>query len=242
MADRGTAKPAAAKPTKKRPPVSRASVLAAAIELADAEGVEALTMRKLADRIGVEAMSIYYHLPNKDAILTGLVDIVFAEIDLPDKADGWRTAMHSRALSAREVLVRHSWAVGLMDSRRDPGHATLRHHDAVIGALRVGGFSIAGAAHAFSALDSYVYGFVLQQVSLPFSTPEELTEVAESIVHDMTADEFPHLTEIAVGHAMLPGYSYANEFEIGLDLILDSLERRLSTDGWSSTSASARAC
>jgi AcrR family transcriptional regulator len=228
MVDRVTTKP-----TKKRQPISRESVLGAALDLADTDGVNALTMRKLADRIGVEAMSIYYHLPNKDAILTGLVDLVFAEMVLPDKADSWRTAMHSRALSAREVLVRHSWAIGLMDSRRDPGLATLRHHDAAIGALRSGGFSIAGAAHAFSALDSYIYGFVLQQVNLPFTTADELTEVAESIVQRMPADEFPHLTEIAVGHAMLPGHSYADEFEIGLDLILDSLEQRLSTEGWS---------
>jgi len=128
--------------------------------------------------------------------------------------------------------VRHPWAVGLMDSRRDPGLATLRHHDAVIGALRAGGFSIAGAAHAFSALDSYLYGFVLQLVSLPFSTSDELTDVADTIVNDMPADQFPHLTEMAIGHAMLPGYSYADEFEIGLDLILDSLERRLHSPGW----------
>jgi AcrR family transcriptional regulator len=216
----------------KRERLTKESVLAAAIKLADDAGVEALTMRKLADKLGVEAMSIYYHLPNKEAILTGLVDIVFAEIKLPQQVDGWRIAMRTRALSARDVLVRHPWALGLMDSRRDPGYATLRHHDAMIGALRAGGFSIAGAAHAFSVLDSYIYGFVLQQVSLPFNTPDELTEVAESIVHEMSAKEFPHLTEMAIGHAMLPGYSYTNEFAIGLDLILDALERQLHADGW----------
>jgi AcrR family transcriptional regulator len=212
--------------------LTRESVLAAAVQLADAAGVEALTMRKLADKLGVEAMSIYHHVPNKEAILTGLVDNVFAEIELPTTAEGWRVSMRTRALSARDVLVRHPWAVGLMDSRRDPGLATLRHHDAVIGALRAGGFSIAGAAHAFSALDSYLYGFVLQLVSLPFSTSDELTDVADTIVNDMPADQFPHLTEMAIGHAMLPGYSYADEFEIGLDLILDSLERRLHSPGW----------
>ncbi|WP_307842857.1 TetR/AcrR family transcriptional regulator C-terminal domain-containing protein [Salinibacterium sp. NK8237] len=223
---------------KKRPPITRESVLAAALELADAEGSAALTMRKLADRIGVQAMSIYYHVPNKDAILTGLVDLVFGEIELPTTEHGWRRAMHDRAVSTRNVLVRHRWAIGLMDSRRDPGLATLRHHDAVIGALRSGGFSIAGAAHAFSALDSYIYGFVLQELSLPFETAEELAEVADGIVTEMPAGEFPHLTEMAVGHAMLPGYSYANEFEVGLELILDSLEQRLPLPGWGEAAAS----
>ncbi|EAR23813.1 putative transcriptional regulator [marine actinobacterium PHSC20C1] len=221
-----------ARPPKKRAPITREAVLAAALELADAEGSAALTMRKLADRIGVEAMSIYYHVPNKEAILTGLVDLVFAEIELPTTALDWRRAMHKRAISTRSALVRHRWAIGLMDSRRDPGLATLRHHDAVIGVLRSGGFSIAGAAHAFSALDSYIYGFVLQELSLPFETSEELTEVAEEIVTEMPVGEFPHLTEMAVGHALLPGYSYANEFEIGLDLILDSLEQRLPLPDW----------
>lgn len=220
------------RPTKKRTPITRQAVLLAALELADAEGSEALTMRKLADRLGVEAMSIYYHVPNKEAILTGLVDLVFAEIALPTSENGWRAAMHDRALSARDALVRHRWAIGLMDSRRDPGLATLRHHDAVIGVLRAGGFSIAGTAHAFSALDSYIYGFVMQELSLPFDTSEELTEVAEAIVTEMPAGEFPHLTEMAVGHALLPGYSYSNEFEVGLDLILDSLSQRLPLPGW----------
>ncbi|MEV8254789.1 TetR/AcrR family transcriptional regulator C-terminal domain-containing protein [Rhodoglobus sp. NPDC076762] len=221
-----------ARSTTKRAPITRETVLAAALELADAEGATALTMRKLADRLGVEAMSIYYHVPNKEAILTGLVDLVFAEIELPTTEHGWRLAMRDRAVSTRTVLVRHRWAIGLMDSRRDPGLATLRHHDAVIGALRAGGFSLAGAAHAFSALDSYIYGFVLQELSLPFESSEELTEVAEGIVTEMPPGEFPHLTEMAVGHALLPGYSYANEFEIGLDLILDSLEQRLPLPGW----------
>lgn len=226
-----------ARSATKRTPITRDAVLAAALELADAEGAAALTMRKLADRIGVEAMSIYYHVPNKEAILTGLVDLVFAEIELPTTNAEWRHAMHDRAVSTRAVLIRHRWAIGLMDSRRDPGLATLRHHDAVIGALRAGGFSIAGAAHAFSALDSYIYGFVLQELSLPFESSEELTEVAEGIVTEMTVGEFPHLTEMTVGHAMLPGYSYANEFEIGLDLILDSLEQRLLLPGWGQETA-----
>ena len=215
--------------------ITKASVLDAALTLADTEGAEALAMRKLADRLGVEAMSIYYHVPNKEAILTGLIDIVFAEIYLPSPTDEWRSEMHARAVSARDTLVRHPWAIGLMDSRRDPGLATLRHHDAVIGTLRAGGFSIAGTAHAFAALDSYIYGFVLQELSLPFSTEDELSDVADAIVRDMPVDAFPHLTDMAVNHAMLPGYSFANEFEIGLDLILDSLERRRSTGGWGET-------
>ena len=123
---------------------------------------------------------------------------------------------------------RHPWAIGLMDSRSTPGPATLRHHDAVLGILRNAGFSIEMAAHAFSVLDSYIYGFALQETSLPFETSEELEAVAETIFEQFPADEYPYLTEMAVEHALQPGYAYANEFEFGLDLILDGLDRAAS--------------
>jgi AcrR family transcriptional regulator len=196
-----------------------------AIQLADEGGVASLTMRKLAEELGVEAMSLYHHFANKDAILDGMVDFIFTEIELPAKEANWKTAMRRRAVSAREVLSRHPWAIGLLESRRNPGPALLRHHDAVIGNLRLGGFSIGMAAHAFSVLDSYIYGFALQELNLPFETSAELEEMAEDILRELPVDQFPHFTEMIVEHALKPGYSYANEFEFGLDLILEGLER-----------------
>ena len=205
--------------------LSRERVLEAAVGFADTHGIETLSMRKLGEALGVEAMSLYNHVPNKGALLDGMVDLVFGEIDLPLEGVGWRTAMRSRAVSAREALARHRWAIGLMESRRTPGPATLRHHDAVLGCLRRGGFSIELTAHAYSVLDSYIYGFALQEASLPFESPEETAEVAQEILDQMPADAYPHLTELAVEHVLKPGYRYGDEFVVGLDLILDGLER-----------------
>jgi len=207
--------------------LSRDRVLRAAMVLADAGGVEALTMRRLGQALGVEAMSLYNHVANKSDLLDGMVDLVFSEIDLPAGDGEWRSAMRERAVSARQVMGRHPWATVLMESRTTPGPATLRHHDAVIGALRAGGFSVELAAHAFSLLDSYTYGFALQEASLPFDTAEETVDLAEAILAQMPADEYPHFTELAVEHVLQPGYDYGNEFAFGLDLILDGLERAL---------------
>jgi AcrR family transcriptional regulator len=211
-------------------PLSRQRVLDAAVALADRDGVGALSMRKLAQELGVEAMSLYHHVAGKDAILDGIVDVVFAEIELPSGDGGWKAAMRRRAVSAREVLRRHPWATALMESRSTPGPANLRHHDAVLGVLRNAGFSVELAAHAYSLLDAYIYGFALQESSLPFDTPEETAEVASSIMDGFPADAFPYLTEIAVEHVLQPGYDYGNEYQFGLELILDGLERALS--GW----------
>ncbi|MEA2564948.1 MAG: hypothetical protein QOD49_125 [Actinomycetota bacterium] len=211
--------------TKPRIPLSRERVLRSAVAFADQGGIASLSMRKLGDALGVEAMSLYNHVANKSELLDGMVDLVFSEIDLPSGGAGWKTAMRQRAVSARQALSRHRWAIGLMESRASPGPATLRHHDAVIGSLRHAGFSIEMAAHAYSALDSYIYGFALQEASLPFDTAEETAEVAEMIFKQFPADEYPHLTELTVEHVLQPGYDYGNEFEFGLDLILDGLER-----------------
>ena len=155
---------------------------------------------------------------------------MFAEIDLPSAETDWKTAMRLRANSAREVLLRHPWASSLMQSRTQPGPATLRHHDSVIGSLRQAGFTIEMAAHAFSVIDSYVYGFAQQQQNLTYTTSEEATVVAEDILRSLPAEEYPHLAEMIVEHALKPGYDYAEEFNFGLDLILDGLERsQLST-------------
>jgi AcrR family transcriptional regulator len=210
--------------TRSRPNLSRDRVLHAAIALADAGGIESLTMRRLGEELGVEAMSLYRHVANKVDLLDGMIDGVFAEIDLPSGRTDWRTAMRQRAISVRAVMSRHPWATGLMESRTTPGPATLRHHDAVIGTLRGAGFSIGLAAHAFSALDSYIYGFALQEASLPFDTAEETTQLTQAILARLSGDEYPHLTEMATEHVLRPGYDYGDEFEFGLDLILDGLE------------------
>ncbi|WTW97937.1 TetR/AcrR family transcriptional regulator [Streptomycetaceae bacterium NBC_01309] len=206
-----------------RTPLSRERVIRTAMEVADEKGSAALTMRAIAQPLGVEAMSLYHHVAGREDILDGMVDAVFAEIDLPPRDTDWKGAMWHRTVSARTALRRHPWAVGLMDSRTRPGPMTLRHHDAVLGALRAAGFSVPMAAHAFSLIDSYLYGFVLQELSLPFSGSAELEEVAGAILSDMPADAYPHLTELATEHALKPGYDYADEFAFGLTLILDAL-------------------
>ncbi|MQA77174.1 MAG: TetR family transcriptional regulator [Streptosporangiales bacterium] len=191
--------------------------------LADEKGAAGITMRAIAARLSVEAMSLYNYVTGREDILDGMVDAVFGEIDLPTSTMDWKEAMRDRAASSRTVLRRHPWAVALMDSRSKPGPATLRHHDSVLGALRAGGFSVAMAAHAFSVIDSYLYGFVIQELSLPFASSVELDEIAGDILRDLPTDAYPHLTELITEHALRPGYDYADEFEFGLSLILDAL-------------------
>jgi len=210
-----------------RAPLSRERVLRAAVALADAHGIDSLTMRRLGEELSVEAMSLYKHVANKSDLLDGMTDAVFGEIELPEIGSEWRTAMRDRAISARAALNRHPWAIALVSSRTAPGPATLHHHDTVIGTLRAAGFSIELTAHAFSAIDSYVYGFALQEATLPFDTAEEAADVGKQMFDRMTAERYPHLTEFAAGHVLQPGYEYGAEFEYGLDLVLDGLERDL---------------
>jgi AcrR family transcriptional regulator len=213
-------------PAARREPLSREKVVRTAVAMADEAGGEVPSTRRLADRLGVRAMALYHHFRNKDVLLDGMVDAVFAEIELPGEDVDWRTAMRRRAASARAALVRHPWAIGLMDSRPNAGPATLRHHDAVIGSLRAGGFTIIGAAHAFSVLDSYIYGFVIQELALPFKSSDELEAVGEGMMARMPEGEYPHLMEMFTDRAMQPGYDYADEFEVGLELVVDGLARR----------------
>src|SRR3989441_11161653 len=213
---------------KRRAALTRERILRAAISLADRDGIESLSMRKLGHELGVEAMSLYNHVRNKVDMLDGMVDVVFSEIDLPATGADWRTAMRTRAISARQILLRHPWAIGLMESRATPGPATLRHHDSVLGSLRTAGFSIDMAAHTYSILDGYIYGFTLTELTLPFSTAEgaaPVAEVAANIVEGFRPGDYPHLAEMALDRAHKPGYEDGDEFEYGLDLILDGIDR-----------------
>jgi AcrR family transcriptional regulator len=210
--------------SRRRTPLTRERVLQTAVRRADEGGLESLSMRKLGQELGVEAMALYHHFANKDDLVDGMVDIVFGEIELPPSTRDWRTAMRQRAIAVRDALLRHRWAVGLMESRRRPGPANLRHHDAVIGSLRAGGFDIGMAAHAYSVLDSYIYGFALTKMNLPFETSNDVADVAQTMLEPFPPDEYPHMVEILTDHIMKPGYDYGEEFEYGLDLILHGLE------------------
>jgi AcrR family transcriptional regulator len=216
-------------PSTSNPPRTRLSasrVLAGAIALADKVGIEGLTIRKLATELDVKPMTIYHHVPNKEAILDGMIDIVFGEIDLPPIDTDWKTAVRQRAHSARTVLARHPWATSLMESRTAPGAITLRHHDAVIGCFRRGGFSIAMTAHAYALTDNYIYGFALQEANLPATGGEDMAELAKTIIEPLPAGQYPHLMELTAEHVLQPGYDFGAEFEFGLELILDGLEAR----------------
>ena len=200
-------------------------MLRTALRLADRSGIDSLSMRRLGQEVGVEAMSLYNHVASKDDLLDGLIDLVFAEILVPPADAGWRTAMRERAVSAREVLKRHPWALGVMESRSRPGPANLRHHDAVLAALRTAGFSVEMAAHAYSLLDAYIYGFTLNELSLPLDTHEAVAGVAEQILEENPAGAYPYLAEMVADIVVKPGYDYGDEFEYGLDVILDGLQR-----------------
>src|SRR5215210_1446574 len=213
--------------TEPRARLSRERVLRAAVALAARDGIEALSMRKLADELGAGAMSLYHHVPNKEQLLDGMVDIVFGEIELPSTDVDWKTAMRRRAISTREALNRHRWAVGLMESRRSPGPASFRLHDAVLGCLREGGFSIEMTIQAYSLQDAYIYGFALQEKSVPFDDAEESADVAEAQAREFAerarerqsaalAEEFPYLAEVVAGHVAKVGYDFPTAFEYGL--------------------------
>ena len=213
-----------------RPRLSRERVLQGAVAVADAGGIAALTIRSLAAELGVKPMSVYHHVANKDEILDGIVDLVFGEIELPTIGGDWRAEMRRRAASAREAMRRHPWAIGLVETRTSPGSATLKHHDAVIGTLRAGGFSVAMTAHAFALIDAFVYGFALSEATLPFNGPDTVPEVAEQMMAHFSPDDYPHLVEFSVEHVMKPGYDYSEEFEFGLSVILDGLAKSAADD------------
>jgi AcrR family transcriptional regulator len=213
--------------TKQRVPLNRERVLRAAVAVADQGGFESLTMRKLAKELGVEAMSLYNHVANKDDLLDGMIDLVFGEIELPSTDVDWKTAMRRRAVSTREALARHRWAIGLMEGRATHGPANLSLHNAVLGCLRAAGFSMKMTVHAYSVQDAYIYGFALQERDMSPESADDFAAAAQRQMHEYQAvlAEYPHLVEVVGGYVANVGYDYATEFLFGLDLILDSLDK-----------------
>jgi AcrR family transcriptional regulator len=212
---------------KQRTPLSRERVLATAVALADARGLGELTMRKLGQELGVEAMSLYHHVAGKDDLLDGMIDLVFAEIDPPAPGGDWKAELRKRAVSTRGALTRHRWAVGQMEGRTSHGPSSLRVHDAVLGCLLGAGFSEAMTVHAYSVQDAYIYGFALQQTDMSSQTPEDFAAVARRQMDDYqdVLGDYPNLVRVVGGHVAQVGYDYDREFLFGLDLILDALER-----------------
>jgi AcrR family transcriptional regulator len=209
---------------KKRVPLDRERVLRAAMALADADGIEALSMRRLGRALGVEAMSLYNHVSNKDEILTGLIDLIVGDIEIPKGSGDWKKTMRRRAVSMRRTFALHPWALGLLESRQSGGPAALRYFDAVLGVLRRAGFSAAMALRAFSVLDSYAYGFIIQEKNLPSGSTAEAREESEQFFKQLPAGEYRYLTEIVVDVALKSGVNLEKEFEYGLDLLLEGLE------------------
>ena len=210
--------------------LTQRAIIEAAAEVADAGGVAAVTMRSVAKVLGVEAMSLYYHLANKDALLDSLADWVFEQITLPDLKDHWRVEMMKRAHSARSVLSKHPWALGMLESRPTPGEKLLRHHDRILGCLLGGGMTPVLAAHAFSAIDSYIYGFVLTEASIS-SSPENLVEEGFSAEVAKQAEKYPNMALIAMAAVNDYNFTLEDEFDYGLNLILDGFEERLHSQG-----------
>jgi len=216
--------------TTRRPTLTLDRICGTAVEVADREGLDGLSMRALARALGVEAMSLYHHVPHKDALLDLMVDAVFAEFHDPRPDGDWRAELRKRSEVGRAAMKRHPWAIGLMDSRRTPGLQTLQHHDALLGCLRGAGFSLALTGHAAALLDAHLYGFVIQEVSLPFDGSEELAELGAEMLPALAEGELVHFREFAVEYALQPGYDFGREFAYGLDLVLDGLADRLAAE------------
>jgi AcrR family transcriptional regulator len=213
----------------RRPPLSRDRVLRAAIDLADAGGIEALSMRRLAQELGVEAMSLYYHVANKGDILDGIVDMVVDEFELPPADAEWKSAIRTTAISAHEILVRHPWSANLVLSGSGVSTARLRYMDAILGTLRQAGLSAEMTDHAYHALDSHIMGFTLWQVGMNLGTEEDLKDMAGQFLAQLSVAEFPYLAEHIEQHLKPSDPENVGEFEFGLGLILDGLERLLPT-------------
>jgi AcrR family transcriptional regulator len=216
--------------TETRTALTKERVIQAAMMLADRDGIESLTMRRLADELGAGAMSLYHYVPNKEQLVAEMIDVVFSEIEPPSTDLDWKTALRRRARSTRAALNRHRWAVGRMEGTH-AGLANARVHEAVLGCLREAGFSIETTIQAMSVQDAYIYGFALQEKDLPFETAEESAAVAEQQgwEDEALAKQFPYLAEVVAGHVAKVGYDFDEAFEYGLDLILEALDTRRDT-------------
>ncbi|HEV8602835.1 MAG TPA: TetR/AcrR family transcriptional regulator C-terminal domain-containing protein [Gaiellaceae bacterium] len=203
--------------------MSKDRVLQAAVTLADEGGIDALSMRRIAKELGVEAMSLYNHVANKDEILDGIVEVVASEIDLPSDGADWKTAIRQSAISTRDVLLRHPWASGLWGTRQGDGLARLRRGDWMLRTLREAGLSKDLTYHAFHIVESYILGFTGQQLNFPHEG-EELAGMAEKFLQQLPAGEYPDFVEHVMQH-LEPRHGDEGGFELGLDLILESLER-----------------
>lgn len=224
-------KSAGKKTRKRRSPLSREAIVAAAIELCDEKGFNALTMRALASRVRVEPMSLYHHVANKEELLDGVIDAIFAEMEIPLPGDDWKDALRRRTHSARSVLASHPWSVPLLDSRTTPGVGPemFAHHNAVVGSLFDAGFSPSLVGQAYIVLDSYIYGFVIQEDSFTGELTEENPDLAEDM-HAALAEEYPNIGRMLQNHLEGPGFEFDKMFEFGLEIIISGLERELAKE------------
>jgi AcrR family transcriptional regulator len=211
----------------RRVPLTAEAIVAATIAVADRDGFEAASMRRIARELGVEAMSLYHHVGNREHLLDLVVDAMFARFYTPVVGGPWREELTRRHHSARAVLLDHPWVIPLMSSRSSPGPDTVAHLDAVIGCLRASGFSLVLTAHAFALIDAHLYGFVAEQAAVPVAQPGDVRAIADGLAASGMMEAAPHLAELVVGHALQPGYDYAKEFDWGLGRILDILEADL---------------
>lgn len=209
-----------AQPRAPRNTLSRERVVAAALELADAEGLDALTIRSLATRLGVRPMAIYHHVESKDGILDALVDEVFAGVLRPDPAADWREQLAQRSRSLRAALHRHRWALTVIETRTQPGPASLANHESVLEVLRSAGFTLAATAHAYAVLDAFVYGFALQEAML---ASVDLEGSVDELIAGIDFSAAPRMAELAREHVAGPGYRFGDSFEVGLAMVLDGL-------------------
>ena len=214
--------------TTPRARLSRDRILAAAVRIADDEGIDAVSMRRLGQELGVQAMSLYNHVANKDDVRAGMLDLVLREVEIPSPRDPWKSSLRRSAISTHSALGRHRWAAALLMSAA--GHTHMRWMEGVLGTLRQAGFSAELADHAYHALDSHITGFSLWQASLPFETKAELVELAEAFLERIPEAEYPYVVEHARQHLRDDAPSGATEFAFGLDLILDGLERLLALE------------
>ena len=202
--------------------LNRELAVSRAVQLADRDGIEALTIRALAAECGVKPMAIYHHIANKEAIVDALVDVVYAEVYVPTAQGPWREELATRSRSMREALGRHPWALSVLETRRNPGRSTLVGHEACLEVLRTAGFSLQATAHAYALLDAFVFGFSLQEAML---AQVDLDHGADELVEGIDLADFPRMAEFATEHVLTEGYWFGASFEVGLELTLDALER-----------------